>query len=131
MRYRTTIILIAVFLLGAAAGVGVARGYPRWRAHWSHKPKPRHDRKWFIQHMQKKLSLSPAQTQQFGAILVEASGLYHQLHETCKHHFLSLRHQERMKVRVMLQPAQLSKFNAWVAQMAQKHRKRRQAAPGH
>ncbi len=130
MRWRTTIILIAVFLLGTAAGVGIARGYPIWRAHW-HKPAPppHHDRQAFIQKMKQRLNLSDAQTRQFSSILDQADGQYHQLHHSCHQRFLELHHFYRNQVRAMLNPQQLQTFNAWLASIERARAARR--AAGH
>ncbi len=130
MRWRTTLVLIFVFLLGIAAGVGLARGYPNWRAHW-HKPAPHHDRQWFIHHMQQKLGLNNQQTQQFSTILDDARGQYHQLHQSCRQRFQIIHHQVRNQVRAMLTPAQEAKFNAWLKARAKKRQAQHGPAPPH
>lgn len=107
---RPTLILGIVFLFGILAGAGLAMGYGYWGGH--HK-KHRTEAA-FVRHMSQYLHLTPAQTGQFRSVLDQAIARFHQLHTSCRQQFLTIRHQERQKVRALLNPDQRARFNAWV-----------------
>lgn len=122
VKTHSALILAIVFVLGILAGVGgtlvVSPLVHRNQQHHD----PRQDRQRFIDHMQKLLDMTPQQTVQFSAILQETTERWDALHRQVEPQFEAIRQQQRDKVRAMLTPGQVQKFNEFVAQF-DAHRK--------
>jgi len=123
VKAHSALILAVVFILGILAGVGgtlVVAPYVRNRAAQHHDASQ--DRQRFIQHMQTMLSLTPQQTQQFSAIVQETSDRWNTLHMQIQPQFEQIRQEQRNKVRAILNPDQLQKFNEFVARFDAKRK---------
>jgi Spy/CpxP family protein refolding chaperone len=76
------------------------------------------------------LSLTPDQQTQIQAILNDTRGKYAQLHEKLDPEYEQVRQQGRQRIRQVLTPQQLPKFEDLLRQMDE-DRRQRQAADGH
>lgn len=122
VKAHSALILAIVFMLGILAGVGGTLVVsPYVHRHEQHHT-PKQDRQHFIQQMQKMLDLTPQQTAQFSAILQETTERWEALHQQVEPQFEAIRQQQRNKVRAILNPQQVQKFNEFVARF-DAHRK--------
>jgi Spy/CpxP family protein refolding chaperone len=76
------------------------------------------------------LNLTPDQQTQIQAILNDTRGKYAQLHEKLDPEYEQVRQQGRQRIRQVLTPEQLPKFEDLLRQMDE-DRRQRQAAEGH
>jgi len=124
VKAHSALILTVVFVLGILAGVGGTLVVSPWVHHHQAQKHhdPRQDRQRFVQYMQKLLDMTPQQTTQFSAILQETTDRWDALHRQVEPQFEAIRQQQRNKVRAMLNPQQVQKFNEFVARF-DAHRK--------
>jgi len=115
MRSRGSLILILVFLLGAMAGVGgtVWLG-PRIAAHFNPRD-PQKGKQEFLAHVRTVLNLSPEQAAQFDAIAEQTWSRWDALHQQMEPQFESIRQEGRAKLRALMNPDQLPKFDKMMA----------------
>jgi hypothetical protein len=126
VKAHSALILAVVFVLGILAGVGGTLVVSPWVHRQQEHHDPRQDRQRFVQHMQKLLDMTPQQTTQFSAILQETTERWDALHRQVEPQFEAIRQQQRDKVRAMLNPQQVQKFNEFVARF-DAHRKQEAA----
>jgi hypothetical protein len=115
VKAHSALILAVVFVLGILAGVGGTLVVTPWIHRHEQHHDPRQDRQRFVQHMQKMLDMTPQQTTQFSAILQETTDRWDALHHQVEPQFEAIRQQQRDKVRAILTPQQVQKFNDFVA----------------
>ncbi len=126
VKVHSALILAVVFVLGILAGVGGTLVVSPWVHHHEEHHDSHQDRQHFVQHMQQLLDMTPQQTAQFSAILQETGERWDALHRQVEPQFEAIRHQQRDKVRAMLNPQQVQKFNEFVARF-DAHRKQEAA----
>lgn len=122
VKTHSALILAVVFVLGILAGVGgtlVVAPYVRGRI--EHHD-PRQDRQHFVQHMQRMLNMTPDQAEKFSAIVQETSDRWGALHRQVEPEFEQIRQEQRNKVRAILNPEQVQKFNEFVARFDAKRK---------
>lgn len=123
VKAHSALILAVVFALGILSGVGGTLVLaPYVRSHVAPHT-PAQDRERFIHHMQTLLDLSPQQTTEFTAIVQETADRWTTLHEQVEPQFDQIRQQQRNKVRAILTPGQLQKFNTFLSDFDARRKK--------
>jgi Spy/CpxP family protein refolding chaperone len=117
-RLTIWLVLVVVFVLGAATGVALA-GLYRSRA----SNRPDHERmvRERFERMRAELNLKEEQTTQIRAILDETRNEYRKLREELRPRFDEPRLKARARIRALLDPDQQKKFDAMVAQQDAQH----------
>jgi len=121
MKGRVYLYFVLTFVLGIIIG-GAGMFYygwhtGRWRRGFSKER--------VVSHLQQELSLSSPQVQQLSQIIEDSSHKYRQLRGQVDPQFQALREDTDNRIRQILTPAQLDKFNALVRQ----HEARRHKGP--
>ncbi len=120
MTRRVYLYFAATFILGAIIG-GAAVYYYAWNTgHW-HRGFNR-DRA--IQHLREELELSPSQVQQVTQIFDDEMKKYSDLQKQVEPQFTTIREETRNRIRQLLTPQQLSKFNEFVRRLDERHHQR-------
>jgi len=118
-RLKIWIVLVAVFVLGAATGAALAGLY---RSRASNGPESReramHER---FERMRQELNLSDQQTTAVRQILDETRNEYRGLRAELRPRFDEPRLKARARIRALLNPDQQKKFDAMVAQQDAEH----------
>ncbi len=89
--------------------------------HVHHRPSMQDIHRRFVRKMQKRLDLTPQQTQAFDAISTELMHRFEALHQQIQPQVAQIRHEEGAKFRAVLNPEQQKKFDAWVARQEARH----------
>lgn len=131
VKAHSALILAVVFVLGILAGVGGTLVVSPWLHRQQAHHDPRQDRQRFIEHMQQMLDMTPEQTSRFSAILQETTDRWDALHRQVEPQFEAIRQQQRDKVRAILNPQQVQKFNAFVARFDAHRREEAQRKAQH
>lgn len=127
MPSRGSLILILVFLLGALAGVaGTVWLGPHITARLQPHD-PQKGKQEFLRHVRKELDLSPEQATQFNAIAEQTWSRWDALHQQMEPQFESIRMEGRAKLRALMNPEQVQKFDRMLAEFDAARRKH----PGH
>ncbi len=120
MTRRVYLYFAATFLLGAIIG-GAAVYYYAWNTgHW-HRG---FNRERVIQHLREELELSPQQVQQVSQIFDDEMKKYSDLQKQVEPQFTAVRADTRNRIRQLLTPQQLSKFNDMVRRWEERHHQR-------
>ncbi len=120
MTRRVYLYFAATFVLGVIIG-GAGMYYYAWNTgHW-HRGFNR-DR--VIQHLKDELDLSPPQAQQVSQIIDDEGKKYSDLQKQVEPQFMAVRQDTRNRIRQLLTPQQLSKFNEMVRRWDERHRQR-------
>ncbi|HUY13513.1 MAG TPA: hypothetical protein VMX16_07780 [Terriglobia bacterium] len=107
---RVYIYFVLTFLLGAVCG-GVGLYYYAWSSgHW-HNP---FSKETVVKNLTHDLRLNPAQVQQLRSIMDDADQKYDALHKQVEPQFVALHHQTQQRIRQILTPAQVQKFNEMI-----------------
>ena len=118
-RLKIWIVLVAVFVLGAATGAALTGLY---RSRASNGPESReramHER---FERMRQELNLSDQQTTAVRQILDETRNEYRGLRAELRPRFDEPRLKARARIRALLNPDQQKKFDAMVAQQDAEH----------
>lgn len=123
MTRRVYLYFALTFVLGAIVGATAAYFLAWHTGHWRRG----FNKARIVQHLQKELSLSPAQVQQLNQVMEDAAKKYADLQRQVEPQFAAVREEERNRVRQMLGPQQLAKFNDLVRRLDE----RRRAQPPH
>ncbi|MBZ5566056.1 MAG: hypothetical protein LAP13_27015 [Acidobacteriia bacterium] len=117
MSRRVYLYFAATFVLGVIIG-GAAVYFYAWNTgHW-HRGFNR-DR--VIQHLREELELSPPQVQQVTQIIDDEGKKYSDLQKQVEPQFMAVREDTRNRIRQLLTPQQLSKFNEMVRRLDERH----------
>ena len=133
MNRRAALLVIAVFLLGVAlGGLGVwlaasrdltsASGQPSESAKSGEKGQSYRTR--IVEQLTRELALTPEQQQQLAAILEETKAKYHALYEQIRPQREEVRQQGRQRIRAILMPEQLPKFEEWLRRVDEERKKK-------
>jgi len=121
MTRRIYLYFSLTFLLGVIAG-GAAGYFYAW-----HAPGPPRgfDPNRIVRHMQKDLNLSDPQVQQVAQILSDAGKKYTNLQKQTEPEFAAIREESRNRIRQVLTPEQVTKFNELIRRVDERRRQRR------
>ena len=118
-KLKIWLVLVVVFVLGAATGAALAGLY---RSRASNGPESReramHER---FERMRQELSLTDQQTTAVRQILDETRNEYRALRTELRPRFDEPRMKARARIRALLNPDQQKKFDAMVAQQDAEH----------
>jgi Spy/CpxP family protein refolding chaperone len=119
MKGRVYLYFVLTFLLGIIVG-GAGMFYygwhtGRWRRGFSKER--------VVNHLQHELSLSNDQVQQLNRIIDDSSQKYRQLRQQVDPQFQTLREDTDNRIRQILNPTQLEKFNGLVRQHQERARR--------
>ncbi|MFZ0963805.1 MAG: hypothetical protein WAO35_23310 [Terriglobia bacterium] len=121
MTRRVYSYFVATFVLGAVLG-GVGVYYFLWyNGRLQHRGGFNKDRA--VAHIKKDLDLSDAQTQQVGRILDEASQKVRDLQKQIDPQFEAIHQETRARIRQILNPDQVKKFDEFVRAIDERHRR--------
>jgi Spy/CpxP family protein refolding chaperone len=121
MKGRVYLYFVLTFLLGIIAG-GAGLFYYGWHTgHWRRG----FSKQRVVSHLQHELNLSDAQVQQVNQIIDDASQKYRQLRQQVDPQFQALHEDTDNRIRQILNPAQLEKFNALVRERQERTRRRK------
>jgi len=118
MTRRAYLYFALTFTLGAAVGACGTLLYAWYGGHW-HRP---FNKQRVVSHLTKELGLSEAQVGQVNQIFDDSSRSYSELHRQVDPQFDSIRHSTRDRIRQILTPEQLAKFNQMVRQFDERRK---------
>jgi len=110
MTRRAYIYFLATFLLGVVVGGSAVLFYGWHWGHW-HRGFSRHRT---VQHLTRELHLSDQQVRQLNQIMDETGRKFEELRKQVNPQFEALREERYNRVRQILTPEQLEKFNEQV-----------------
>jgi hypothetical protein len=118
---KARLIVLAVFVIGFAAGALSMNLYDRFSSQGPDKDGSRHGPNYLLTKMDRNLDLSDEQEKEVGAILEEANQKYTEIRRDMQPRikeyeprFESIRLQSRDRIRAVLKPDQLPKFEEMV-----------------
>jgi len=118
MTRRVYLYFAVTFVLGVVLG-GAGMFLCAWYGgHWR-RP---FSKERLVRQITHDLALDPGQTQQLTAIIDESSKKYDALHGEVHPRFVALRDETDDKIRAILTPVQLKKFNEMVEEWRRQHR---------
>ena len=118
MTRRAYIYFALTFLLGVIVG-GVGVFYYTWHTgHW-HRG---FSRERVVRHLKRELNLTDAQVQQLNQIMDDAGAKHRQLQQQVEPQFQVLHEDTQNRIRQILNPDQLQKFNEMVRQREERAR---------
>jgi hypothetical protein len=122
MSRRAYLYFILTFVLGLVVGAAGTIIYG-WR---SGIIRPRHpDEQHIVRFLQRRLDLSDAQAQQVGQIVHESDDKFRQLQRQVDPQFDAIRAESQDRIRKILNPQQLGKFNELVQRMQERRKAHR------
>jgi hypothetical protein len=121
MNRRAYLYFVLTFVLGIAVGAGGLFFYALRTGRY----RPPFSRERAVKMMTHALSLSPAQASQLQQIMEESGKRRRALEDQMTQHFDALRDQDRNRIRQILNPDQVAKFNEIVRQHDERRRRRR------
>ena len=121
MTRRVYVYFIVTFLLGVIVG-GAGVFFYGW--HWGHWPRHQ-ERQGFVAFMGRELNLSTAQVPQLEQIMSESRRKYDAVRERVEPELDAIRKETDNRIRQILTPEQLVKFN----EMTRRFEERRKARP--
>lgn len=131
MRWKATVLVGAVFLLGVVLGGAtlymarsvwgdsLSRGGRPWA------PGPERDAR-VVEQMTRDLDLTPEQQAQLAASLEETRKQMNAVHDSIRPQIQQLREQGRDRIRAFLTPGQREKFETMLARFDEERRRRNQ-----
>jgi hypothetical protein len=111
MTRRAYLYFALTFILGVIVGGTGILLYGWYSGRWHHSP-PRPEQ--VVQYLRKQLDLNPQQTDEIRQIMKQTGEKFGALHQQMEPQFEAIRDASRDQIRKILQPDQLSKFNAMV-----------------
>lgn len=123
-RRKAIALLLIVFALGCALGavgmrVWVQRVYGRQL-----EGRGRHDHAAFVERMTRELALTPEQQKQLQAILEDTRKRYQSIYEQVRPQYDLARQQGRDRIRLILTPEQLPKFEDFVRRIDEERKRK-------
>lgn len=122
MTRRAYLYFALTFLFGIVVGSAGTYYYAWHHGLWHRRP----SKERVISHLKRELNLSDTQVQQLNQIMDEAGQKHRQLQGQIDPQFRALHDETNGKIRTLLNPDQLTKFNELVRQSEER---RRRAAP--
>jgi Spy/CpxP family protein refolding chaperone len=116
---KAALLVAVVFFLGMILGGLVTH---LWGERILRQYSERHHREEVVQKLTRTLDLTPDQQKQLGAILDDAWGKYHALHEKHRPEYEEVRHEARVHIRAILTPEQLPRFEDFVRRVDEERR---------
>ncbi len=110
MTRRAYIYFALTFLLGIVVGAAGLLFYGWYWGHWQHG----FDKQRMVRHLTRELNLSDTQVHQLNEIVYEWAKNYKDLEKQVEPQFEALREARRSRIRQILTPEQLTKFNELV-----------------
>lgn len=118
MTRRVYLYFAVTFVLGFVLGGAGVFSYVWYGGHWQHP----FSQAGLVRQISRDLALSPGQTQQLTQIIAESSKKYDALHSEVHPRFVALRDETDDKIRAILTPDQVKKFNNMVQEWRRQHR---------
>lgn len=118
MSRRAYLYFVLTFFLGIVVGCAATVFYGWYSGHWHHG----FDQKRVVRFLQRELKLTDTQTQQVEEIMKETAEKYSQLQKQVDPQFEAIREESRDRVRKVLNPDQLAKFNELVRRFDERRR---------
>jgi hypothetical protein len=109
---RAYIYFVLTFILGVLVGSALTLIYGWHSGRWRHRPP---SRQWIVAHLTHDLNLSSAQASQVNQIVEDDMVKIQGLEKQMEPQVAAIRKQGRNRIRQILNPTQLAKFNAMVA----------------
>lgn len=119
MTRRAYLYFILTFLLGVVIGAAGAVFYGWYGGHW-HRG---FDRERLVRHLRRDLNLTDAQVQQAKQIMDETSKRMDDLRKQIDPQFDAVRRESQDRIRQILNPEQLTKFNEMVRRFEERKRR--------
>jgi hypothetical protein len=118
MPRRAYLYFAVTFVLGVVVG-GCGLFYYAWYSgHWHRE----FDRQRVVRHLTREVHLSDTQVRQVDQILADTAKNYSELHKLVDPQFDAIRAQTRDRIRQILTPEQVVRFNEWVRQADERRR---------
>ncbi len=121
---RAYLYFVLTFILGLIVGSALTLIYAWHSGRWRHGPPTR---QWIVAHLKHDLNLDNAQTAQVNQIIKDDMAKIQVLEQQMEPQIAAIRKQGRDRIRKILNPTQLAKFNAMVARWHARMKKQ----PGH
>jgi protein CpxP len=121
MIRRAYVYFVLTFVLGAVVGASGTFFYAWHTGNWHRSFSRQH----LVERMTHDLNLNPAQVGQLDQILQESGKQFHALQGQVDQQFEALHEQTRNRIRQILTPDQLARFNELVRQHDEKRRRGR------
>ena len=118
MTRRAYLYFAVTFVLGAVVGGCGVFFYGWYGGHWHRE----FNRQRAVRHLTREVHLSEAQIRQVDQILADAAKSYSELHRQVDPQFDAVRAQTRDRIRQILTPEQVAKFNELVRQADERRR---------
>ncbi len=123
MTRRAYLYFVLTFILGLIVGSALTLIYGWHSGRWHRRPP---NRQWIVAHLKRDLNLDGSQTAQVNQIVKDDMTKIRGLQKQLEPQFAAIRKQGRDRIRQILNPTQLAKFNAmvasWHARMKKRHR---------
>jgi len=110
MTRRAYLYFVLTFLLGVLVGGAGAVFYGWYTGRWQHK----FDRQRILRHLRHDLNLSDSQAQHLDQILQDTEKKFKDLHAKTEPEFEAVHQETRERIRRILNPDQLARFNEMV-----------------
>jgi Spy/CpxP family protein refolding chaperone len=120
MTRRAYVYFILTFVLGILVGGAGVLFYGWYSGHWPHRP----DRQRLVRHLTRELNLNETQVNQLTQIMDETSKKFDDLRKQLDPQFDAVRKESQDRVRQILTPEQLAKFNEMVRRFEERRRRR-------
>lgn len=120
MTRRAYLYFAVTFVLGVVVGGGAMVFYAWYSGHWHRE----FDRQRVVRRLTRELGLSQAQVRQVDQIFEDTANRYSELHKLVDPQFDAIRAHTRNRIREVLNPDQLAKFNNMVRQVDERRKQR-------
>lgn len=115
-RWKTWLVLVAVFLLGAVTGVGLSGVY-RSQANASFRESREREHKAMFEKIRNDLDLNTEQSKEMQKVLDETAGEFRALRSELRPRYEELRLKARGRMRAILVSEQQQKFDSLMAEI--------------
>jgi len=112
---------VLTFLLGAVVGAGGMFVFAWYAGHWQQRG---FNRERIIRHFKSELNLTDPQVQQLRQILDDTGKRLTDVQKQMEPQFQAVREETRNRIRQILNPDQVAKFNELVRKWDERHRQR-------
>lgn len=115
-RFKTWLVLVVIFVLGAITGVGIGGVY-RSRSDASFRDSPGRHREALFEKMRADLNLTEEQSKEMRKVLNETGNEFRALRSELRPKYEELRMKTRGRMRALLTPDQQGKFDSLMAEI--------------
>jgi Spy/CpxP family protein refolding chaperone len=123
MKWKASVLVIAVFLLGLVVGGLGVHVMGRSAAAPPAPPPPARTTEEVVKQLDAQCSLTADQKKQIGAIMDDVMAHYREVYETIRPQVEQARQDGRQRMRAVLTPEQLPKFEEFLRQMDEEKKK--------